>query len=366
MTETPSLDVLYMPEEMRQDLCLALLDEAGAKGIRVREEAKEINHCCVAPWHDETRPSASLNWDKMVYKCLGCGSQGGILWLVGTIRGVDSDEARLWLGEQSGLGREFDLSALLTYLDSLDAVMAARGNARHVVMPKYSENVLKPWDQICPWLTTGAEDLGIIGRGIPEQNLLDHRVGWDLDENRITIPHFWQGDLVGWQSRRLSDDGTEKYKSTPEFPRDRTTYGHDLMAGSKRAIVAESPMSRLRHAHHLPIEPTFGANITDLQIQILKWYPEVIFWMDNDEAGWRAVQGFYDDHGTFFPGAPERLLPYTNVRVVMSDWHADPADLDDDTASDLVDAAVPLPLWERPTGALRCLRCKQCHGGPCA
>jgi hypothetical protein len=355
------LDVLYLPDEMKLEFCLELLEASGAEKIKVKEDRGEIIHCCLAPWHNENRPSASLNFKKMVYRCLGCPASGGILWLIGTVQNLYGPEARNWLSEQTGLGgKEFQLAPLLRFLDAIEE--SGRRNKMATSMPRYSEAMLEPWSHIYPGLTTGVPDLGIEGRGIPEQNLVEARVGWDMEANRIIIPHFWKGDLVGWQSRRILEDGSEKYKSTPEFPRDRTIY---LQPKGKRIVVVESPMSVLRHKHHLPVGGTFGGQVTDQQVALLRWYPEVVFWMDNDPGGWGAVEGHWDQQGIHHPGPAEALTAYSNVTVVPSDWVGDPAEIDDETAEDLVEQAVPLSLWSRPT-VLRCMSCKQPHGGPCA
>lgn len=367
MSDVHDLDMLYMPDEMKLDFCMNLLEQVGAEKINLREERGEILHCCVTPWHNEKKPSASLNFQKMAYRCLGCDSGGGILWLIGVTQGVYGPEARNWLAEQTGLGgKEFQLAPLLQFLDAIEAAQKAGRVAP--TMPKYSQAVLEPWSAIYPGLTTGVPDLGITGRGLPEQNLLDARVGWDMDDNRVIIPHFWRDDLVGWQARRIIDDDVlypDKYKSTPDFPRDRTIYLPQSQKPSKRIIVVESPMSVLRHLHHLPVGATFGGAITEQQIGLLRWYPEIIFWMDNDDAGWKTQEGRWDDQGTHHPGAAEKLMAYANVKVVPSDWVGDPAEIDDDTAEALVEEAIPLSIWQRPT-ILRCMVCREPHGGPCA
>lgn len=360
------LDVLYLPDDLKLQFCLDLLESVGAEKIRVSEDRGEIIHCCVTPWHSENRPSASLNFEKMTYKCLGCQSSGGILWLIGVTQGVYGPEARNWLSEQTGLGgAEFQLAPLLQFLDSIEA--AQKTGRAPVTMPHYSERALDPWGEIYPGLTTGVPDLGIEGRGLPEANLREARVGWDIEGNRVIIPHFWKGDLVGWQARRIIDDESlfpEKYKSTPDFPRDRTLYLPQAEKPDKRIVVVESPMSVLRHMHHLPIGATFGSNITESQIGLLRWYPEIIFWVDNDKAGWQTIEGRWEDT-THHPGAADRLAAYSNVKVVPSDWVGDPAEIDDEAAEDLVAEAIPFEIWERPT-VLRCMVCRQPHGGPCA
>lgn len=366
MTEIAhDLDILYMPTDLKQQFCLDLLESVGAEKIRVSEDRGEIIHCCVTPWHNESRPSASLNFEKMVYKCLGCNSSGGILWLIGTTQGVYGPEARNWLAEQTGLGgKEFQLAPLLQFLDAIAESQSK--SAAPKTLTRYSEAVLEPWSQIYPGLTTGVPELGIEGRGIPEENLVEARVGWDMDDNRVIIPHFWDGSLVGWQARRILDSTPEKYKSTPDFPRDRTLYLPQAPGRKpgKRIVVVESPMTVLRHMHHQPMGGTFGFVITPAQVALLKWYPEIVFWVDNDEAGWQILEGRWEGE-EYHEGPAQTLTAYSNVSVVPSDWVGDPADLDDEVVDDLVDQAIPLSLWERPT-ALRCLICKQPHGGPCA
>lgn len=294
--------------------------------------------------------------------CLGCPAKGGILWLIGITQGVYGPEARNWLAEQTGTGgKEFQLAPLLQFLDAIEA--ARTKSKTPAPIPRFSESVLEPWNHIYPGLTTGVPELGIEGRGIPEANLIEARVGWDMDDNRIIIPHFWKGDLVGWQGRRILDAEAqpEKYKSTPDFPRDSTIY---RQPEGKRIIVVESPMSVLKHLHHLPIGGTFGSAITDRQLALLRWYPEVIFWVDPDPAGWGNLEGHWDEKGIHHPGAAQQLEAYSTVKVVASDWAGDPAEFDDDTAETLVDEAIPLAIWSKPE-ALRCMACHNYHGGPC-
>lgn len=361
-----------LPDAVKEDLCLDLLSEFGARVTSMSADG-ELRHCCVMPWHDERRPSASLNYKKLTYKCLGCDSSGGLLWLIGTVRSQTWGQVHEWLGSQTGIGgADFDLAALLKVFDALEA-----GETRQTVpIPRMSDKAIADWEGVIhPWLTTGIPDV-MEGRGIPEVNAKAMRVGYapeypvqfDDDGNvtatshRIVIPHFWNGSLVGWQSRRMVNDDTAKYLSTPDFPREQTLYNHD--PSRKWAVVVESPMTCLKHLHHLPMVGTFGASITDKQIRALAEYPRLVIWMDPDPAGWKQFMGWQEDGGEYHPSLAERLGPYSDVYYVASDWAADGADLDDETAAALVEEAVPSALWQMPT-ALRCLACREYHSGAC-
>lgn len=358
---------VMLPVSVKEQLCRDLLEEFGAVSIRHRPTRGELTHgCLINPGQhgNQSRdPTASLNYNKLTYKCLGCGAKGGVLWLIETVRGCSREDARAWLAGETGTGSTvMPLRQLLDYYDAL----YAEASRKPEPIPTYSEAVLEPWlrpagaYRVHPWLTEGMPDLGIEGRGIPEQTAVDMKVGWDREDDTIVIPHFWKGQLVGWQKRRLSGDGP-KYLSTEDMPKDQTLYDYDPKR--RTAVICESPMSVLKHRHALPMEATFGANVTDRQIRLIAaHYERCMLWMDNDKAGWKALEGIEDS-----PGMIERLSKYCSVWVIDSPFAGDPADLDTQTAERVVERfAVPASIWGRPT-VLMCPQCQDmAHQGPCA
>lgn len=346
-----SFEPSFLPVMVKEQLCRTLLEEFGAVSIRHRPAQAELTHAClVSPdVHSDQRanPTASLNYEKLTYKCLGCQAKGGILWFIATVRKCSGKEARDWLSKEVGTdGTVMPLQQLLDFYDAL----YTKSYRRPPPMPVYAESVLTPWNRVHSWL----ED----ERKIPLENSLALRLGWDAIDDAIVIPHFWRGDLVGWQKRYLSSHAANKYVSTPDMPKDQTLYDYDPKG--KTAIIVESPMSVARHRHALPMEATFGSAVTDRQIKLIAAHERVILWMDNDEAGWRAMEGI---NGA--PGMIERLMPHCPVWVVNSVLQGDPGDVTTEVAELLVASAVPAVVWQRPR-ALYCPRClSDLHSGVC-
>lgn len=369
-----------MPDSEKEALCRSLLEEFGVSDIRANGQGELTHACLVSDYHtDQARnPTASLNYKKLTYHCLGCGASGGLLWFIATCRHESSADSRKWLAKATGTGGEVqNLSDLLRYFD---AVYEVKSSA-HAPIPKYSERVLEAWQGLHPILMDGAPDLGIPGRGIPEENLRHFKVGYaehfpiseDKTSERIVIPHFWKGDLVGWQTRRLDGgDGTPKYLSSPDFPKDTTLFNYDPTR--KKAGVVESMMSSMKHYHAIPLEATFGASVTQRQIRLLERHETVVLWMDNDKAGWDAVEGRYEDierrgkvvgQKLVQEGLGDILGRSTNVLVVDSPYAADAGDITTEDAVALYEEAIPYGVWKRPT-VLYCYRCKGvAHEGRC-
>jgi hypothetical protein len=329
-----------LPDAEKERLCRDLLAEFGVTSIRVSDTGEMIHSCCLpygAHKNGDAAASASLNYQKLAYNCLGCGSSGGLLWFIATCRGEDTNSARRWLEDQTGAGPdEQSLASLLSFFDS---VYGAKEDQRPAPVPKMSESVLTPWLKIHPYMTEV--------RGVSPESLMRHKVGYSPDyrtrvgeefipSQRIVIPHFWKGDLVGWQTRRLVNDGTPKYVSSPDFPKDTTIYNYDAKA--KSAEVVESPMSVLVCADdEVHQEATFGAKVTERQIRLLTMHPRVVLWMDNDEAGWKATKHL-----------GEALEPYSDVWVIDNPWNADPADLTPAERTRLRADPTPFGLWRPP------------------
>ncbi len=328
-----------MPRDQKRDMCRSLLAEFGVTNVNERHD--ELIHSCCLPFgahkNGDRNASASLNYEKLTYNCLGCGSSGGLLWFMAVCRGESTRDSRDWLETELGLvDSEESVAKLLAWIDE----MYKPQHRERVTIPKLAASVLKQYRFIHPYMTEV--------RGIPVDTYKAFNVGYGtfrlrvgddyVQSERIMIPHFWKGDLVGWQTRRLNgDDGTPKYSSSPDLPKDVTIFNYDP---TRAALVVESPMSVLSKFHCCPIiEATFGAKVTDKQIKLLAEHPDVTLWFDNDDAGYKATHHVAD------------ALQKYGVRtyVVPSTWDADPADLTDAEFGRLMGERVPYAIWREPT-----------------
>lgn len=350
-------EAALLPDVMKRQLCLDLLAEIGASNVRSPIDATgEIVHSCPIPnghRNGDRNPSASLNYRRLTFNCLGCGAQGGLLWFMATAKGEDYEDAWRWLGEQTGVGGVSMEGTRV--IEILEAIFNQQQD-RPEPMNLYPDSTLDPWTH--PWIHPYLTDHDRVGRikcrGIPEENCRRFRVGYaekypmgfEVDdetgektarppEERIVIPVFWGGRLVGWQARALDPASPVKYKSSPQFPRDRVLYGWEP---DRDIVLVESPMSVLRHCHHQPMVASFGKQLTDAQIRVLQRAQSITLWFDPDSAGWKGTQRAIDE-----------LRAYLPIRVV--DWRyrdTDPADLPDDVVDERVASAMPWPLWRRP------------------
>lgn len=322
----------------------AVLDYYGVENdyeIVGQDGTTEVVHSClldrVERHHSngDANPSAACNLDNKLYVCYSYWG-GDLFHLIMKMEGKDSlddivDDLGPFLGEST---KEAD-----SFIADLQRVFsAATGGSYSQDLPSYDPSVIGPWAFVHPYLNE---------RGIDADTASRLHIGWREDTNRLTIPQYWMGKLVGWQSRAIPDrpgqwPGTwggqiPKYLSSPGFPKSDTLYcppnysaGH---LGRGRGIVVESPFSVIKAAALgvSGVVATFGAKITRHQLDLLSEFDELVVWMDDGDAGWKAERRI----------VPE-LVRKTRVRVVTPDYDKDLADLDTaDEVNAKIDAAVP-------------------------
>lgn len=223
------------------------------------------------------------------------------------------------------------------FLAEIEALLARTVVARTGVLPSYSDTVLDPWAFVHPY---------VVERGIDVDTASRLSIGWREDVNRITIPHFWRGKLMGWQSRAIPDRPGEwpgsydgdipKYRNNRGFPKSDTLYftgGRADESIPRRVIVVESPFSVVK-AEALGVTgvvATFGAKVSEVQIELLRGAQEVIVWMDDDDAGQRAQRKLV-----------RGLERHVRTRVVFPDEGMDLGDYSDiDAVNEKIESAVP-------------------------
>lgn len=301
----------------------------------------EVIHSCLLDRVDrhhnngDAHPSASCNLERKLYVCYSYWG-GDLFHLIQKMENKGSFAEIVpilapFLSDATATTDDFRAE-----MDRLLADFLSTPGAYQAELPSYSERVLAPWAFVHPYLHE---------RGIDSDTASRLQIGWREDDNRIIIPHFWDGKLMGWQARAVPErpgqwPGTAqphpKYRSTPGFPKSDTLfYDHSRSrptAGS--VVVVESPFSVIKAAAlglDIPVLATFGAKVSDTQIRMLADYHEVIVWADPDTAGTlmqrRLVKALHRE---------------TTVRVVIPDEGKDLADCETlDDVKRKIDSAVP-------------------------
>lgn len=294
-----------------------------------------IRHSClldrVEPHHSngDANPSAQICLETGSYVCFAYWS-GDIMHLLMKLEGKHEFGQ---LGDEIGryvTGGTKDVATVHREIKKLlaDPVYS-------LDIPSYSERVLDPWRKSHPYMREV--------RGISHQTCELLQIGYDSSANRIVFPHWWEGKLVGWQKRVVPPSsawpGTmppyPKYKNSTGFPKRETLYRLDRRW--PHVVVVESPMSVAKAVEfgYPMVTATFGAKVSQAQIDVLKDFHRVYIWFDDDMPGYvgshKLVRG---------------LHRHTDVLVVHPDKDKDLGDCEaPDQLNEKLQAAIPAVLW---------------------
>lgn len=292
-------------------------------------------------------PSFGFNTEKLTYNCFVCGG-GPLDNLVQQMLSFTPREAEAWLISMANLEPadtdkfKEEIEKIINPFQDLDPD------------PNYPLDSLFPFRKIHPYL---------IERGISRGTIIKYQVGYDEAHYGITIPHFFMGQLKGWQTRHLvsqeigdknvywcplcepyhKEGKIPKYKNTPNLPKSTTLYGYDQAVAYCRqeeirtVIIVESPMTALYlHSNgYKNVMATFGSFNYE-QGQLLWPFDRVYFWPDNDHAGRenasRAIKGL------------DRYVDLRVVPVVDGD-KSDAANLRPEAIEEYISKAYPASLY---------------------
>jgi DNA primase len=231
----------------------------------------------LCPFHEERTPSFSVDADKKVYHCFGCGASGDVFTFVRETEGLEFGGALEWLADRYGVAleravedpqadarrpRRDRLYALLErtaayYERVLWESPEAEGARSYLALRGLAEEVLRrfrvgwapsPWDRVLvASLRAGFTDDELLGAGLASRSRRSGQL-YDRFRARIAFPLCdKRGRVIGFGARTLStgSDGP-KYLNSPEG--DLYRKGHQLFglhlarraaASSRSVVVAE-------------------------------------------------------------------------------------------------------------------------------
>ena len=123
------------------------------------------------------------------------------------------------------------------------------------------------------------------GRLITDDSVNKFKLGFSEKQDMVTIPvHSPDGMPVGFVGRSI--EGKE-FKNTPGLPKAKLLFNLHRVKTADRVYVVESSFDAIRLDQvGMPAVATLGANVSNIQIDLLKkYFNNIIVIADNDEAG---------------------------------------------------------------------------------
>ena len=293
--------------------------------VHLKQSGRNFTGLC--PFHSEKTPSFTVNPEKKLFKCFGCGEGGTIFQFIMKQEGVDFVEAVKLVASKAHI----DLSHLQNNKKT-SLLTAEKTNLVNITnfAAKFYHNILlnsdygkvardylqkrqindqsiknfclgyapNSWDALlktCKERNIPTELLEKVGLIIPKKEGNGY---YDRFRNRLMFPIFdARKQVVGFGGRSL-DDSLPKYLNSPEtvlFNKSNVLYGIDL---SKNAILKQHRVILMEgytdvimaHQHGIDWSvAVMGTSISKQHLRQLRQYcNQVILLLDSDTAGQKS------------------------------------------------------------------------------
>ncbi len=334
--------------------------------IALKKVGRQYQGLC--PFHSEKSPSFSINPEKGVYFCYGCGAKGDVISFVRDLDHLDFAGAVEKLASKTGITLRYDNEsnnkdrvrktklfeameqATSWYHDRL-LNSADAGQARSYLRSRgYDGDAIRRfrigwapdgWDTLVRSLKLPSDVARDTGLGFTNKN---GKVN-DFFQSRILFPIFdSSGNSIAFGGRKLPTADGPKYKNSSEtklYSKSKTLYG---LNWAKAGIVAENEVIvcegytdviGFHRAGLARAVATCGTALADEHFRMLKNFARrIVLAYDADNAGQSAAAKFYVWERTY----------EIDLYVVALPPGADPADLagkDPEALADAVRNARP-------------------------
>ncbi len=296
--------------------------------LPLRREGRAYKALC--PWHDDSRPSLTVNPDRQSFKCWVCDIGGDVFSFVMKYEGVSFAEALAMLAERAGIvlpkhglaGNPDELEVKRTLYQAMawaeqqyhDALFTAEGDkARNYLTERgISEASVRrfrlgvapdSWD----WIQQHARQTRFSSQLLEQVGLIGQRRSgngyYDRFKGRVLFSiHDPQARPVGLGGRVLpgtDDPNAAKYVNSPETPlfsKSGLLYGLDLakdtLSKSGTALVMEG-YTDVIIAHQFGFTnavAVLGTALGERHIRLLRRFVDrIVLILDGDEAGRRRT-----------------------------------------------------------------------------
>ena len=284
---------------------------------------------CCCPFHNEKTPSFTVNQERQIYHCFGCGANGDVFSFVQEYDKLDFLSAVQFLADRTGVKIVYNNSDIKNK-DSKDILLNINNDAAsfyhnnllnsdsgklcrdYLKKRSLSSDILKEfqigfspngWEELLSKaLKKGYKLEDIEKAGLSAKSNRSGKVKYyDRFRNRLMFPICdTLGRVIGFSGRTLEDKRKEaKYVNSPEtliFHKSSVLFAFDkarkAIVENKLAIVVEGQIDAIRcHSAGLKnVIASQGTALTEQHAKIIKRYAdEVVLIFDSDAAGVKAA-----------------------------------------------------------------------------
>jgi len=315
-----------IPQHLIDEVRLAS-DVAAVVSDYVTLKKSGRNFFGLCPFHPEKSPSFSVNPDKQIFHCFGCGVGGNVFTFIQRQQGVSFPEAVRLLAKRAGIAIPEPEAEDATAAQEKEALyfvtkLAAEffqemlfneigGPGREYMHKRgFNDEALRAfgigyaphaWEKLAQHAREKSVNLEIMAlAGLV--NKRDNDAGYyDRFRHRVMFPiYHLSGSVIAFGGRRLVDDeDSPKYINSPETPiyhKGAVLYGlyqgRDAVKTADRVIVVEGYLDLMR-MHLCGFQnavATSGTALTEHQARlILRYTKNVTLLFDSDTAGQGAT-----------------------------------------------------------------------------
>lgn len=296
-----------------------IVDLAGGYVRFTKKSGANMSALC--PFHSEKTASFSVNADKQMYYCFGCGKGGGIINFVMEIENLPFRDAVEFLANRAGMtvpddDGEVEIAAKrkrmlelnrdaarhfhqMLYTQAGEAAVSyiARRKIHKAMVTKFGIGAAPDaWSSLLDAMKLKGYsrqeliDAGLARRGREESS------AYDIFRNRLMFPVIdVRGSVIGFSGRILGE-GEPKYLNSPDtlvFSKSRNLFALNLSKKSKSGmlILAEGNVDvvTLHGAGFDCAVASLGTALTQDQVRLMSRYTDkVVLAYDSDEAGRNA------------------------------------------------------------------------------
>ena len=291
---------------------------SGYVRLSKRSGANQFGLC---PFHSEKTPSFSVNQEKQIYHCFGCGKGGSVINFIMEIENLGYRDAVAFLARRAGMAMPqeqedaesrkrarmlaLNKDAARFFYEQLSTPGGSRARdymARRRISPATAKNfglgfAPDTWDSLEKAMRQkGYSDFELADAGLVRRG--KNGGFYDTFRDRLMFPVIdVRGSVIGFSGRILGD-GEPKYMNSPEtlvFNKSRNLFALNLAKKSKSGYILLSEgnidVVSLHQAGFDSAVASLGTSLTPEQARLLSRYTDqVIIAYDNDGAGIKASQ----------------------------------------------------------------------------